>query len=403
MSVGILAPLRFRDFRLLWSGLLISNLGTWMQFTAIGFHVAQMAGSPQRAALYLGFLGAARAVPVLLLSPVAGVTADLYPRRRVLMAANLVMSAVALALALLASAHALALTALIALTAVNAAGTAFDSPVRQSWTPHLVDRAYLGNAIGLTSVAFNAPAVIGPALAGVLIVSTGVEGAFYVNAVATLAVVAAIAMMAPSPPSGAVREPLLLSIRTGLVFLAEHPVLRWIIGVFVVSALLVRPYFQLIPAYIVNTLHGDARELGWAVACAGIGGFGGAIFTASFAGARSLQWVAAGSAMCAGVLALGFVWSIPVALPLLFLVGLGTLGFLGACNTLIQTLSPDDVRGRAVSVYTMVAMGVVPGGTFVLGSIAAAIGLHATFAITGAICLALVVASYALRPEIRAV
>lgn len=402
---SIFAPLRFRDFRLLWIGLMVSNLGTWMQFTAMGYFVSQLAGSPQRAALYLGILGGARAVPVLLLSPVAGVVADTLPRRRVLIVTNITMSLAALALAVLSSVHHLSMVGLIIISAANAAANAFDSPVRQSWTPHLVHRPLLGNAIGLTSVAFNAPAVIGPALAGVLIVWVGVAGAFYVNAVATLAVVVAIVMMAPSPPSGARREPMLASIATGLRFLTAHPILRWIILVFIVSAILVRPYSQLIPAFIVNALHGDARALGWAVAAVGIGGFGGALITAALGGheRRSKQWVLAGALMSTGVCVLGFIWSIAFSVPVFFAIGLGTLAFLGASNTLVQTLSPDEVRGRAVSVYTMIAVGVVPGGSLVLGAIAAVIGLHLTFAIAGGLSLLFIVTAYVFNPIIRSV
>ncbi|HET9030428.1 MAG TPA: MFS transporter [Candidatus Aquilonibacter sp.] len=401
----ILAPLAFRDFRLLWIGLMISNLGTWMQFTAMGFFVSQLAGSPHRAALYLGILGGARAVPVLLLSPLAGVAADTQPRRRVLIATNVTMSLAALALAVLASTHRLSMIGLVVISAVNASANAFDSPVRQSWTPHLVDRPLIGNAIGLTSVAFNAPAVIGPALAGLLIVWVGVAGAFYINAIATLAVVVAILMMAPSPPPAAQREPIFASIATGIRFLAQHPILRWIILVFFVSAILVRPYSQLIPAFIVNTLGGDARALGWAVAAVGIGGFGGALVTAAFAGRerRSTQWVLAGALMSAGVCGLGFLWSIAGSIPVFFAIGLGTLAFLGASNTLIQTLSPDDVRGRAVSVYTMIAVGVVPGGSLVLGAIASLVGLHLTFAIAGGLSLLFVVFAYAANRIIRTV
>lgn len=401
----ILAPLRFRDFRLLWIGLMISNLGTWMQFTAMGFYVSELAGSPHRAALYLGILGGARAVPVLLLSPVAGVVADTQPRRRVLVLTNVTMSLAALALAVLATIHHLSMIGLVIISAVNAAANAFDSPVRQSWTPHLVDRPLLGNAIGLTSVAFNAPAVIGPAIAGLLIVWVGVAGSFYINAVATLAVVVAIMMMASSPPSGAVREPMLQSIRTGLHFLAKHPILRWIILVFTVTAVFVRPYSQLIPAFVVNTLSGSAQSLGWAVAAVGVGGFGGALITAAFAGRerRSTQWVLAGSLMSAGVLLLGFIWNIGLTIPVFFAIGLGTLAFLGASNTLIQTLSPDDVRGRAISVYTMIAVGVVPGGSLVLGAIASQIGLHTTFQIAGGICLITVISVYLLNSIIRTV
>jgi MFS family permease len=402
---SILTALGYRDFRLLWIGLLISNLGTWMQFTAMGFFVARMAGSPHRAAFDLGLLGAARAIPVLLLSPLAGVVADHLPRRRVLFVTNTTMALAALVLALLATAHRLEIIGLIVLSAVNSAAMGFDSPTRQSWVPLLVDREYVGNAVGLNSVAFNAPAVIGPALAGLLIVWIGVAGAFYFNAVATLAVVVAVILMHPSPPSTAQREPTRHAMRHGILFIVGHPALRWILLAQLITALLTRPYSQLVPALAVNILHAGARGLGWAVSAIGVGGFGGALVTAYFAQRerRSMLWLQAGLVMSIGVLALGFVPRLWLALPVLFACGVGTLASLGATNTLIQTLSPDHVRGRALSIYTMIAIGVVPLGALVDGALAAAIGLRPTFVLAGAFCAALFLAIWFLRPEVRMV
>ena len=402
---SIFEALRYRDFRLLWLGLLISNLGTWMQFTAMGFFVARMAGSQHQAALDLGIIGAARAIPVLLLSPLAGVLADRLPRRRVLFVTNVTMAAAALALAILATAHRLEMLGLVAISAVSSAAMAFDSPTRQSWVPQLVDREYVGNAVGLNSVAFNAPAVIGPALAGLAIVWIGVAGAFYFNAAATLAVVVAVALMNPSPPAATYRESTLLAMRQGIVFIARHPALRWIILAQLVTSLLTRPYSQLVPALAVNVLHAGARGLGWAVSAIGIGGLGGALVTAYFAQRerRSALWVQSSLIMSLGVLALGFVPALATALGVLFAIGVGTLASLGATNTLIQMLSPDEVRGRALSIYTMIAIGVVPLGALVDGAVASAIGLRETFALAGAICTALLIAIWFLRPAVRAV
>jgi MFS family permease len=402
---SILAALRYRDFRLLWLGLLISNLGTWMQFTAMGFFVAQVAGSQHRAALDLGILGAARAIPVLVLSPLAGIVADQFPRRRVLFVTNTTMAFAALLLAVLAASHRLELAGLVLISALNSGANAFDSPTRQSWLPLLVDREYVGNAVGLNSIAFNAPAVIGPAIAGLLIVWIGVAGAFYFNAGATLAVVAAVLMMGPSPPSVARREPMLRAMRQGIAFIVRHPALRWIVLAQFVTALLARPYGQLTPALAVNVLHAGARGLGWAVSAIGIGGFGGALLTAYFAQRerRSKLWLQSGLVMSVGVLALAFVPALTLALPVLFAIGVGTLASLGMTNTLIQTLSPEEVRGRALAIYTMIAIGVVPLGALVDGAIAAAIGLRPTFALAGAICTALFLAIWLLRPAVRTV
>jgi MFS family permease len=401
----LLASLRFRDFRLLWSGLLISNLGTWMQFTAMGYFVAEIARTPERAALYLGFIGAARAIPVFIFSPIAGVVADRLPRRATLFVANVVMAGAALALALLATVGHLTIAGLVMISAVNAAAQSFDSPARQSWIPFLVDRAHVGNAIGLSSVAFNAPAVIGPALAGLLIVVVGVAGSFYVNAVATLAVVAAVCFMRPSSPSDTVREPVLDSIRNGLGFIVHHPILKWIVGTFVVTALLVRPYSTLLPAFVVDTLHADARGLGFAVAAAGVGGFGGALITAYLGqrDRRGVIWLTSAAIMAVGVLVLGAAQNLWIALPILFVIGVATLAFLGSSNTLIQTLSPDDVRGRAISVYTMIALGGVQGGALVVGAVGSQIGMHWGFAAAGGIVAAMIAWIWLTKPIVRTV
>jgi MFS family permease len=315
------------------------------------------------------------------------------------------MAIAALLLALLASANRLDMIGLVLISALNSAANAFDSPTRQSWVPLLVDRQYVGNAVGLNSVAFNAPAVIGPALAGVLIVAVGVAGSFYVNAVLTLAVVVAVMMMSPAPPTAKVREPMLRAMRQGIVFLLAHPILRWILLAFFITAVFARPYSQLIPAFTENVLHAGPRGLGWAVSAIGIGGFGGALITAYFAQRerRSRLWLQAGLLMSCGIIVLGFAPTLVLTLPVLFLIGVGTMALLGATNTLIQMLSPDEVRGRALAVYTMIAIGVVPAGSLIDGAIAALIGLHEMFVLSGALCVVTFLAIWFLKPQVRTV
>lgn len=405
-EISLFSSLRFRDFRLLWIGLLISNLGSWMQLTATGYFIAKLAGNPHTASLYLGFQGLGRAIPVMLLSPVAGLIADTLPRRRILYWTNTIMSLLALVLAVFTSLGWMNIVGLILINSANAAAMSFDSPARQSWVPLMVPREYIGNAIGLNSVAFNAPAVIGPAVAGILIASIGIAGSFYVNAVATMAVVVALLFMQPAPPSTSTSdEPFLQSIANGLRFLFSHKILGAVATVFIVTALLVRPYSTLLPAFIVNTLHANAKGLGVAIAATGVGGFAGALLTA-YLGARERRgiiWASSALVMSLGVLALGFIWNLWLALPVLFVIGTATLTFLGASNTLIQTLSPDDVRGRAVSVYTMVALGFVPGGALIVGSLGSVLGLHAAFWIVGAACVGVTLWMWLSRPILQTV
>ncbi len=404
-EITLFSSLHFKDFRLLWVGLLVSNLGSWMQLTATGYFIAKLAGNAHTASLYLGFQGLGRAIPVLLLSPVAGLVADTWPRRRTLFWTNSIMAALALLLAVFTSLGWMNIVGLILVNAASAAVMSFDSPARQSWVPLMVPREYIGNAIGLNSVAFNAPAVIGPAVAGILIASIGVAGSFYVNAVATLAVVVALVFMSPAPPSTSTREPFFASIAYGLRFLYNHKILAWIISVFIMTALLVRPYSTLLPAFIVNTLHANAKGLGVAIAATGVGGFAGALLTA-YLGAREQRgtiWAASAVIMSLGVVALGFIWSLWLSLPVLFIIGTATMTFLGASNTLIQTLSPDDVRGRAISVYSMVALGIVPGGALIVGAIASIVGLHWAFLIVGGVTTVFCLWVWLSRPILRTV
>ncbi len=404
-EVRLFSSLRFKDFRLLWVGLLISNLGSWMQLTATGYFIAKLAGSPHTASLYLGFQGLGRAIPVLLLSPVAGLIADTWPRRRILFWTNSIMSLLALILAIFTSLGWMNIVGLILINAANAGAMSFDSPARQSWVPLMVPREYIGNAIGLNSVAFNAPAVIGPAVAGLLIASIGIAGSFYVNAIATVAVVAALLFMQPAPPATTTREPFFVSVGHGLRFLSSHKILGSVITLFIVTALLVRPYSTLLPAFIVNTLHINAKGLGIAIAATGVGGFAGALLTA-YLGARERRgtiWSASAILMSIGVLALGFIWSLWIALPVLFVIGTATMTFLGASNTLIQTLSPDDVRGRAISVYSMVALGIVPGGALIVGGLGSVVGLHAAFFAVGCATALFAIWIFLWRPILRTV
>jgi predicted MFS family arabinose efflux permease len=238
-----------------------------------------------------------------------------------------------------------------------------------------------------------------------LIVWIGVAGAFYFNAGATLAVVVAVILMKPSPPSARRAEPTWHAMQQGVAFIVGHPALRWIVLAQFVTALSARPYSQLIPAFAVNVLHAGPRGLGWAVSAIGIGGFGGALVTAYFAQRerRSRLWLQSGLLMSAGVLVLAFVPSLRLAVFVLFVIGVGTMAMMGATSTLIQMLSPDDVRGRALSIYTMIAIGVMPLGSLVDGAIGSIIGLRETFALAGALCVVLFLGIWLLAPIVRTV
>jgi len=400
---NILAPFRFHDFRLLWFGLLISNLGTWMQITTLGYLVVAFAApSASKAALYVGILGASSAVPVVLLSPIAGVVADRFPRRRVLMITNSLQAFTALILALLVTFNVLQLWEIFVLAGFRSTTQAFDAPARQSWVPLLVPREYVGNAIGLNSLAFNGPAVVGPPIAGFLILAVGSAPSFYVNTVTTLAVIVALIFMAPSAPSSKTREGVFASILSGLRFLFGHSVLRQVAVLLMITCLFVRPYTQLLPAYAAHVVFVDARGLGVMLAASACGGIVGALITAVVGSRRrGAVWFASAVVQSLCFIVLGLVHVYAVALAVLVLLGAAVLSFAGSSNVMIQTLSPDDMRGRAISVFSMIMLGVVPAGSLVLGSIATAIGLSYAIVAGGAISLLVAALVYASDPQLR--
>ncbi|GAC1419354.1 MAG: MFS transporter [Candidatus Velthaea sp.] len=385
-------------------GLLVGNLGTWMQFTALGYEVVHIAPSENLAALYVGLIGASRAIPVLLLSPFAGVVADRYPRRRVLLMTNIATCLFALTLALIIASGNSSIGLLMLLSGLQAATQSFDAPARQSWVPLMVPREYVASAIGLNSFAFNAPAVVGPPIAGIVIAAGGVATCMYANAVLTLAVVFALVVMQPVPASSTRRDGMFAAISEGVRFLYDHPVLRWIVFLLVITSILVRPYNFLLPAYAAHVVHTDARGLGLLMAASGLGALGGAIVTAAIMPRRrSMLWAGSALLLSIGVALLGLTTNMTLALIELAAMGLATLTFLGSSNILMQTLSPDDMRGRAISVYSMLVLGFVPAGSLLLGSIASIAGLRATLLASGVLSVACTLWVYAVHPRLRAI
>lgn len=401
---GLWAPFGYRDFKLLWLGLLVSNVGTWMQFTTLGYVVVHLAPTPALASLYTGLLGMSVAIPVLVLSPLAGAIADRVPRRRILLVTNSVLVVVALWLALLSTFGGLTLPLIFGLSAIRAAAAAFDSPARQSWVSLIVPRESLGSAIGLNSIAFNAPSVIGPPVAGLLIILTGVSAAFYVNAISTLAVIWAVYLMSPVPASTTTREPVLQSIAAGVRFLATHPVLHSVILALLATSLLVRPYAQMLPAYAAHVVYVDARGLGWLLAASGVGAIVGSLVTALVGSRkRAAVWFASALGMSLSAIALGATHTFMVAVLILIVMGMSVMSFAGSSNVLLQTLAPDEMRGRALSVFSMVILGLVPTGSLVLGTLGSFFGLPAATLGGGVLALAIVVFTFARNPALRSV
>jgi MFS family permease len=397
------ASFRYRDFTLLWSGLLVGNVGTWMQFTALGYYVARLAPNAGLASFYIGLLGASRMLPVLIASPFAGVVADRYPRRPILLSTNLMTAVLAIVLAMTLLTNTASLPVILILSGLQAATQSFDAPARQSWVSLMVPRELVGNAIGLNSIAFNAPAVAGPPLAGLLIAGIGIAPCMILNAVLKLFVVAAVVFMRPAAATSKRTTSFGAAIVEGVRFIAGHPVLRWVFVMLIVSALSVRSYNFLLPAYAVHVLRTGAAGLGWLMAASGVGAVCGAVFVAAATRRRrSLLWYVSGAIASLGVAALGVTHVFGLAVATLAVIGFGTQCFIGSSNILVQTLAPDEMRGRAVSVYSMILLGLVPGGALLIGSLATLVDLQTVFAGSGLLCCGVATWTYFAHSRLRA-
>src|SRR5436309_5435353 len=385
-----LAALLYRDFRLFWIGLLVSNIGTWMQQFGLGWLVVQLAirdATPQLAPLYLGLVGLARAIPGLAFGLFGGVVADRADRRRLLIVPQSRAAIIAGILGVLTISDHINIVEIVLISALNSIVFSFDAPTRQAMVPRLVSDKELMSAIGLNSAAFNGATLVGPLLGGILIIPFGVGGLMIINAISYVSIVVALLLMRPQPVvEYGSRLSMLDSIREGLLFIRGDPVLRWVVALSVATALLTRPYIQLLPAE-AQFLGVGALELSWLLAASGGGALAGALFTASLGSWRRRGALLVAAAFAHGTLLtlFGTQHGVLGAMVFVGLTSLAVMVFLGMANTLMQTRTPDALRGRVMSVHTMVFMGFMPLGQMLLGSLGTLVGINNAFLVGGVI------------------
>jgi MFS family permease len=403
---SMLAALEYRDFRMFWFGLAVSNIGSWMQIYGLGWLVVQLAirdGAANLAPFYLGLVGLARAIPGLTFGLFGGAVADRTDRRRLLMVTQSSAAIVALILAALTISERINIVEVILLSALTSLIFSFDAPTRQAMVPRLVPERQLMSAIGLNSAAFNGATLVGPLIGGVLIVPFGIGGLMLVNAISYLAVLAALTVISPQPVNAPARNRSMLeSIREGVGYIRREPVLRWVVVLAIATALFTRPYIQLMPAE-AQFLGVGAVELSFLLAASGTGALVGALVTAALGGWERRGALLIGAALGHGALlsVFGTQRSLLGAMLFIGLTSFAVMVFLGMANTLMQTRTPDHLRGRAMSVHTMVFIGFMPLGQMFLGALGSAIGINNAF-LAGGILVVSIALYAALRvPALR--
>jgi MFS family permease len=396
---GLIA-LDSRDFRLLWSGALVSNIGTWLQAVAQGWLVLQLTNS----ALLLGMVNAVGTLPVMTLSLYGGVLADQMDRRLLLILAQSSLLVFTLAMAVLTGTHIINVGWLLLLVFVIGSVSALSSPAWQSFVGDLVPKASLMNAIALNSAQFNVARVVGPAMAGTLIALIGIAGCFTLNGLSFLAVVVALGFMRrPQVNRALSRVGAWRSVVDGVKFAAGHAESRAILLLATVHTIFGMPFLMLMPVFAKDVYQGNAGDLGVLLAAMGAGAVVGALVTARLGAAPRKGLIILGMEI-AFTLALFAFALMPARLPAMFalaVVGFWMVSFFAIANTALQILSHEEMRGRVMALWTIASWGISPVGSLWAGALASRIGAQATVAIGAGVCLIYALATGALSAPLR--
>jgi MFS family permease len=411
-----LRALRHRNYQLLVSGQIFSLTGSWIQSTAQGWLVYRLTSD----AFLLGLVGFAAQVPVLALGLFTGVIADSVNRHRLIMITQVLLMVQAFTIAALTLIHGadgmpvIEIWHIILLATFAGVVQAFDLPARQAFMVQIVPREDLGNAIALNSLTFNAARVIGPSLAGILIAllqqlhrgRTGFgEGmCFLINGFSFVAVLIQVGRMKLPPGtiqpfSGSTEG----NLAAGLRYLKGRPHLRALMYHAAAVALFGLPYLVLLPVYAKDILHGDSRTLGWLTASVGIGAMTGGVMLARRRHAKGMGKIIAVATGAFAVVIVVFSWltSLVPACLALMVTGFCMVSAMISSQTLVQTLVSEQYRGRVMSFYSMMTVGMMPFGSLISGAVAKHFGAQWAFTICGIACAILAVV-FAMRiPAIR--
>ena len=383
----VLRALKYRNYRLFFSGQSISLIGTWMTRVATSWLVYRLTKS----SLLLGTVSFAGQIPTFLLAPLAGVIVDRIDRRQVLVWTQSLAMIQSLALAWLTLTHRITIAEVLVLSAFQGVINAFDMPGRQSFMMQMVEeRADLSNAIAINSSMVNTARLIGPSLAGLLIAATSEGWCFLVDGLSYIAVIASLVMMrVPAPTVAREATSMLMQLREGWTYVADFVPIRTILLLFALLSLMGWPFMVLMPIFAAQVLHGGPHTLGFLMGAVGVGSLISALSLVLRRSVRGLVRMIpiAAALFGTGLICFGLSTKLWLSMPLMLLTGFGMMQGLTASNTIIQTLVDEKMRGRVMSYYTMAFVGMAPFGSLLAGTLAHAIGAPRTVIVSGIACI----------------
>src|SRR5881397_2398221 len=377
--------LRHRNYRLFFWGQLVSLIGTWMQQTAMSWFVYQITNSK----LLLGIVAAIGSGPMMLSSIWGGSLADRHPKRSILLATQTAQMICAFFLAAGVWAGFATPSFIIVIAALNGLAMGFDMPARQAFTVEMTSREDLLNAISLNSSIVNGARIIGPSVAGLLIGAFGVAMCLFLNGVTFIAVIAGLLMMRLprfERPAHAVSAG--EHAWNGIVYSIKHQRVRTILLLFLAVGVFGWSYTVLMPAFARDVLGHGANGYGILMSASGTGAFIGALVVATYGHLFTPRKLALGGVwlFSAAMLAFSFTKTFSLALLFLFVAGFGMLLFFSTSNTLLQTIVPDEMRGRVMGVWSLVFGAMIPLGSLEAGAVAHWLGTALAIAFGAIIC-----------------
>jgi MFS family permease len=377
---------KHRNFRLYFIGQLISFTGTWMTTTAQGWLVYQLTGSKT----LLGIVAAAASAPMLVFATWGGWMADRYPKRSVIVCTQISSMILSLVMALLVWTKIVQPWQIIALAVLGGITMAFDMPARQSFVIEMTSREDLMNAISLNSSAFNCARIVGPSIAGLLMAHIGIAACFLCDGLSFIPVIAGLLLMRLpkretqiASDRGAIGQAL-----EGFRYVWNHRRVLTILSLFAVVGVFGWSYSVLLPAFAHDVLHLDANGYGLLMAGSGVGALIAALTVASAGHLLGTRMMALGGVwIFSGALVLfAFTRNVYLGMALLGLVGFGLVLYFSTSNTVLQSIVPDEMRGRVMGIWTLIFGGMIPLGSLEAGLMADWLGTPATMAIGALIC-----------------
>lgn len=383
--------LRYRNFRLYFTGQIISNTGNWLTNVALTLLILQRTHS----GLAVGVLAACQYGPILLLSAYGGVLADRYNKRRALLLTQSLEMVESIGLAVLAFMPHTPVYGFYLIAAVGGILLAFDNPLRRSFVSEMVPPRAVANAIVLYSTIVNTSRVLGPALAGALIVTVGYGWAFTVDAATYLAVISCLLLMREAELHRTTPHPRAKGeVRAGLRYVRHSPVLLINFGMLLVIGTLAYNFNTTLPLFVTKGLHASNSTYTILYSLMGAG----SVITALFVAHRNLvklRHVIGGAAvMGVTMLALALMPNIYLAAPVALLLGAGSILYTTATTSLVQLTAEGHVRGRVLALQTVLLVGTTPLGSPLLGWLADALGGRLPILIGGFITLATAAGGY---------